>query len=153
MLSSAWRHYATLSNHLATPNQLTCPGDAKAIGAVDWSNRAKGFSQPGGLGDTAVSYFVGLHGIAEYPGEIIGGDFGISGMVTTVCGRLNSLRCQSLSAGDTSVAWTNYSHLSTGNLLFNDGQVRQTTSEQLRAVLESPGRVQTNQTHLLVPNH
>jgi hypothetical protein len=110
-----------------------------------------GLLQPGGRGDRAVSYFVGLHGLPEYPAELVGGDFGIGGMESQICG-LVGRQVWLLSGINTSVAWTNYGHWSTGNLLLNDGQVRQTTSAQLRALLQSPNKFESNQTHLVVPN-
>ncbi len=147
---NAWRHYAFLSNHLATPKPLVCPADSRARAAVDWSGSGFGGFVHATLQDRALSYFMGLHALAEYPREIIGGEIGIGGMGTENCG-VTGVQAGLLAGGNASVAWTNYPHLGTGNLLLNDGQVRQTTSDQLRALLQSPGRFRTNETHIIVP--
>jgi prepilin-type N-terminal cleavage/methylation domain-containing protein len=152
MKVTAWRHYYFLSNHLATPRPLVCPVDSRARAAANWSSSAGS----GGFGhivyqDQALSYFIGLHPLAEYPREIIGGDIGIGGVETENCG-VTGVQASLLAGGNASIEWTNKPHMGTGNLLLNDGQVRPTTSDQLRAMLQSPGRYRTNETHLVAPN-
>lgn len=144
-------HFLILSNHLATPQRLACPGDPAARVAQDWSStRGRGLAPPAGVGDYGISYFVGLHCLPDYPGELAAGDYRLVGAPLEQCD-LAAVVGNSVAAS-AQVGWTNYPHPSAGNLLFNDGRAVSATATQLRAMLRASDMHEADKTHVLPPN-
>lgn len=149
---STWFHYFVLSNHLATPQPLACPADRRVLVAEDWSDRpGRGLAGPIGLGERAISYFVGLHGLPEYPTEFIAGDYCLAGERTEGCG-VAGVQAESMDVANAQIARTNYVHPAVGNLLFNDGRAVSATAAQLKAHAQTTGKYEADRIHLLNPN-
>lgn len=152
----AWRHFNALSNQLATPRLLVCPSDPQTKVASGWTQSPTGIILPGGLGDKAVSYAVGLHAFPDYPMELVASDRYFESVSSTVCG-LHAIRAEWLVAQGTNqspavrTGWfRSAGHDGTGNLLLNDGQVLQTTSEGLQSYLARPGHSEARE-HVIRP--
>jgi hypothetical protein len=119
---NGWVEFAYASNYLNTPKILICPGDPARFLATHWGGG------PGGLlesthRDNAVSYFVGLHAVADNPESWLSGDknlkFNSSGQSCTT-GIQNAWTLSTTQI----TGWTNNIHGLKGNLLMNSGQVQ-----------------------------
>ncbi len=152
----AWRHFAALSNHLASPRPLVCPADPQTKTAAEWTQSPRGIIQPGGMGDGALSYTIGLHTTPDSPMEWVASDRYLETIPSQICGLLNFIARKVVVQGtnqspDTRTGWfRSGGHEGTGNLLLNDGQVLQTTTEGLQAYLAKPVHARVDQ-HILQP--
>jgi len=122
---NVFRHFQVMSNELSTPWILVCPVDVRQS-AVDFGST---------LGNSNISYLVGLDAEDAKPQTILAGDRNIvGGMMKN--GILEITR-------DDSVGWSSELHGGNGNLAFADGSVQQTksrgTSWNLREVIGHTG--------------
>jgi prepilin-type N-terminal cleavage/methylation domain-containing protein len=128
---AAW-NFRIMSNILVTPKILHCPADEQTIAASSFTN---------GLGNTNISYFVGMEANENYPQMILSGDDNLQiGDVPVKSGLLNLTT-------NTSIGWTERHHKS-GNIGLADGSAQQLTSFGLQHALQQTG---TNFTRLAIP--
>ena len=142
--SQVWFQYSWISNELDSPKVLADPADntgrpSSLNVATSWEYNANGGLLHPAYQNNAVSYFLGTH--ANFPRSLLCGDRNV---VTTgknsPC--FTTLVCTAIAGGagnvvpDT-IGWTNAVHRENGNLLFDDGQVRQLNSAGLRKALDS----------------
>lgn len=148
-----WAHYSLLSNHLATPRILACPADPIVKPASTWSNEpGRGFVGPGGLFDNALSFTVGLHALPEYSTELLGSDH-YWARQPNITGCTTGVEAATLITNDWTLGWrSDAGHDGLGNLLLNDGQVRTTTSDGLRAYMDRAEKYNSAYQHILQPN-
>lgn len=151
---NAWFGYVIMSNQLVTPRILTCPADGDVKMATDWSIYI-------GLGyrQNATSYPIGLHSQNEFPLSPISFDRNIRySPGFTLCSlKVNNTR--DISQADPSVGWTNapasapafsqVGHGLQGNLVRMDGAALTTSSEGLRAAVNSPNVDTSENFHVL----
>ena len=121
--SQVYLHFQAMSNELVTPKVLVCPRDRGARGTV-WATNFET-----ALGNTNVSYFVGLDADEAKPDLVLSGDRNITG------GRLRGgfLR---LVRTNSAVGWTASVHTNAGTIGLADGSAREVTSAQLRGVVQ-----------------
>ena len=134
--------FSLLSNHLDSPRLLRCPSDPTRRNLEEKEAGGKVAEQEG------VDYFIGTHASASRPTALLSGDqnVGYDGRGNCVMGLR---KVWVLEAAGSQGAWTNAIHGLTGNLLFADGQVQQTTTAGLRAALSKP--VEQGLTHIIAP--
>jgi len=139
-----WFQFLWASNHIGSPKVLVCPADAGTPSlAENW------ISQPAGLAlkgyqNGAVSYFIGLHAMPNSPASLLSGDRNIAPTARNAgCSLMTGNVATLLGSNDPNVRWTNAIHGTFGHLLFGDGSVRFTTSEELRSVNPDNGDVQS----------
>jgi hypothetical protein len=113
-----FRHFRALSNDLGSPKVLVCPMDAARLRALDFSK----------LGNSNISYFVGLDVDEASPRAFLVGDRNITGGVMSA-GSIMLLRSNSL------VGWDSGLHHPCGNVGLADGSVQQVTTPGLRVPL------------------
>jgi prepilin-type processing-associated H-X9-DG protein len=142
---NAWIHFSVLSNHL-DPRVLVCPSDyAKRI-APDFNGPA-GFTKLGQR-DATLSYFMGSDTSPNLPRTILCGDRNLTTSGIEICGTIGAIS-HALNSGDSSIQWTNL-HGATGNLLFVDGSVSTSTSQDLRSAITRTGDA-NGDNHILIP--
>lgn len=148
-----WYDFSWVSNQLVTPRILVCPSDAtkQKWVAVNWGLSPNGGFLNVAYRNNAVSYPLWVHTSPLIPQAVVSGDRNLaySGMGT--CGIINANNVWMAQRGDANVAWTNAIHGVTGNLLFNDGHVLQSTSEDLRNALNVTNVEASTSFHLLAP--
>jgi type II secretory pathway pseudopilin PulG len=142
--STVWFQFSWVSNELESPKILADPADSTGRPyplnvATSWDNNPNSGLLNAAYQNYAVSYFLGTH--ANFPRSLLCGDRNV---VTTgknsPC--FTTLVCTAIAGGagnvvpDT-IGWTNAVHRENGNLLFDDGQVRQLNSAGLRKALDS----------------
>jgi prepilin-type processing-associated H-X9-DG protein len=111
----SFRHFLAASHELATPRLLNCPTDTRPP--------ALAFTT---LGNSNLSYFVGVNAQFGRPGSILAGDRNLTNDYTT--------QRSTVRLGPNSVLrWTAELHHFKGNLLFADGHVEQRNSTALFA--------------------
>lgn len=116
------RQFLMMSNELATPYILRCPADTQR-------DAAKGF---GKLGNTNVSYFLGLDAEDSTPQMFLAGDRNLTNGLA-VTNRVLFL-ATNLQAG-----WTHELHSSSGNIGLADGSVSQFITARLREAVTNAG--------------
>ena len=155
-INNAWFHYAWISNELATPSVLACPGDLPAKPARDFSGSADGGFMNPVYRNHAVSYPVSLDVLAGMTVSFIAADLNIS-VDPSVSGCSSGVTtARSIIYSPTSSAdWLPGPHGQTGNLLLLDGRVLQTSTETLRHyltdILRSNGDIGAY--HILSPRY
>ena len=120
--SNPWLQFSWVSNELATPRILACPGDTKRV-AEDFSANLGGLLHPN-YQNNAISYFL-AHPVLD---RILSGDRSL-----TV--NRGSGACSYFSAVniiDSRSFWAQSIHDGSGNLLFRDGSVEETGTPELR---------------------
>jgi hypothetical protein len=157
LANNIWFQYAWISNELVNPGVLACPSDRGTTRvASDFSNKADGGFLNPTYRNNAVSYFLGLHSFFYSPRSILSGDRNVGGTVLNIpCTRAGlpfTVRFGGVGGvGNPPFAvWTNSIHGLTGNLLFNDGSVQETSSMDLGSALGGP-ETELSQIHALVP--
>ena len=111
-----WRHFAILSNEIATPKAFYCSDDKKRSRTGDWN----AFTN-----NSHLSYFIGLDADETTPQSILSGDRNVtSPTIKPVKGVLN------LTANDR-VEWTKAIHKEAGNIGLADGSAQQSTTPML----------------------
>jgi len=126
--------FTWISNELVSPKYLVCPADTDRRVALNWSptDPLRGFRHSN-LQDNALSYFVSPHAGAERPGFLLSGDrnFTYDSLSTSCSLGISPVRV--IIPGWTVGAWQPTIHMTNGNLLLYDGQVRQVDSAGFRA--------------------
>ncbi len=138
---NAWYQYAWISNELATPKVLVCPADTNTVRrAQDFSYSSDGGFLNPAYRNNALSYMLGLHTGFYMPGALLSADRNIEPVVNvggcsySGLGAVQALQGAPPLTADTSL-WGKEIHSNRGNILFNDGSVQETSSEQLQSVL------------------
>ncbi len=126
--SQFWRHWLVLSNELATPRILLCPGDKQRLPPK--SSFTEPMSPPlmwaQFTDNSRLSYFLGLDASEKNPQTILAGDRNLTtNGVAVAPGRL-------LLTTNLVLGFTKEIHNQAGNILLGDGSVHQSTSGRLR---------------------
>jgi prepilin-type N-terminal cleavage/methylation domain-containing protein len=140
LAANGWRNFMALSNELATPRLLFCPGDIETKGtARDWSASAAGLANPSHQGK-ALSYFTGLDAFDQLSVNLVAGDRNIVGGQRENCASVASppgVPALELRERSNVLAWTNRVHRFRGNLAFSDGSVQFCNRTALRRSAEA----------------
>ena len=158
--SNPWRIFTMMSNEVASPKILICPGDVLRLGsaAQDFSTNSVGLQS---LTNAALSYFVGLRADESMPQSILLGDrhiglddtqvyYNTSTPYTT--NALNGAIVKSPAAANNNVVvWSRYAaagisapHEGVGNLALGDGSVQNATIDRLNDQLLISSNSQAN---------
>lgn len=142
--------FQVMSNELNTPKILFCPTDKKRIQAItfDRTSPSRGWHKSVSfLGNTNLSYFVGLDAKDIRPNTFLSGDdnFLVGGMPRgrMVIGGSNAPSGILSLTTNAPVAWSEARHEKQGNVGLADGSVQGFSSNALRAALTNTG-VETN---------
>lgn len=111
--SSAFHHFAAMSNELSTPKILVCPQDGRNA-ATNWIS----------LRNINLSYFVGLKANPARPKMFLSGDRHIASDIHSTNGFLEL-------KPNLSVRWSRPLHENRGHIVFADGSVHALFSPQL----------------------
>jgi len=128
---NAYRHFQVMSNELATPKVLLCPGDW-----TPGSTHVAGKPAPSAdftyFGNSNLSFFVGVDVRTTNGTMLLSGDRNITNGTAVKNGLLEVTT--NMPAG-----WTVDPHDHMGNVLFADGSVQRMNSGYLRLVLPKTG--------------
>jgi prepilin-type processing-associated H-X9-DG protein len=133
--ASLWFQYFWVSNELHSPRYLADPADdfVHSRVATNWGDQPGGLVNPNWR-NSAISYFLGLHGTPLQPHSILAGDGNVQGGSIVGCSTgINGtdMRREAM--------WPGTVHGDRGNLLFSDGRVEMTDTGRLReAVFWNP---------------
>ena len=116
-----WRAFQVLSNELSVPKTVICPADTR-VAATNWND----------LGNTHISYFVGLDAEDTRPDMLLAGDrnLALNGRLLTGIAALGT---------NSPLTWTKEIHKEAGNIALADGSVMQVNTAQLRQQLAKTG--------------
>lgn len=149
-VGNVWYEFAWISNELATPRILACPSDEETTRvARDFSNQADGGFLHFNYRNNAVSYYLGTDAFPEQPARALSGDRNIAVDGRNVACSALLINVASVSFLSTTAGWTNGIHHFSGNLLFNDGSVQETTVREFR--VRVPAANDNGTDHLLLP--
>jgi hypothetical protein len=151
--ANTWFEFFYLSNQLVTPKILVCPSDKIRFtnAATDWSSTVYGYKA---RNNAATSYTIGLHSVFSNPNSLLSSDRNLQ--VDSIFGNcamgINGVPTVHLTT-PTLTVWTNSIHLSSGNLLLNDGRVLETSNSGLKSYFGSlsQGEGDSGSLHLLIP--
>ncbi|MEI7728612.1 MAG: type II secretion system protein [Verrucomicrobiota bacterium] len=122
-LDQAWQHYVVVSNEFSTPKILVCPSDNRVKVASNFStDPTYGFA---GIGNLALSYFLGAEASDDLPRYHLAGDRNVYGKDGGTCGvaqisnNITTLYPDTCDWGATNL------HLGAGNIVGVDGSVVQ----------------------------
>lgn len=137
--------FRPLSNYLASPRLLSCPGSPRRSAASFEALR-----------DANISYLIGAHAAPDRSWEILSGDFDIQGGTSATCSYLGNVIVTSFpgSVGlpDTfTVSWSGSNHVASGNLLLSDGSVTGGDSKRLQRSIADSAREGSQSVHVLPP--
>lgn len=149
----AWFEFAVVSNELASPQILACPGDKEARVATSWriDDPAGGFTH-GNFRDNGLSYFINMDCGTRNPGggstvssfeyaqdQVLVGDQNIryDALATGCSAKVNNVaRLQTTRSGSWGIGtWTNSIHGNKGNLGVVDGSVESTVPSSFRELV------------------
>jgi prepilin-type N-terminal cleavage/methylation domain-containing protein len=154
-----WMHFAVTSNYMENPKILACPSDKSSRPAEDFSSRPGiGLMGPAGLGDAAVTYFVGSDTYEDHPLAFNAGDPHIgrgAGGTTPLSdtGCTAGVQAKTIMWNDNTVQWSNGVHQAVGNIGTVDGSVVAANSSTLRDMANDPSAGDNNgNNHILPPN-
>ena len=119
-----WYNFMHLSNQISSPKILVCPSDTAKVQSSTW---AEVFA----IKNLAVSYFVGTEVFPTAPQAIVAGDRNLQADGIGNCDAGIKGTWQSLADSRSRSGWTNIMHFPMGNLLLNDGQVVETTTDRM----------------------
>jgi prepilin-type processing-associated H-X9-DG protein len=131
-----YRHFAIISNYVASPAIMVCPSDKVKIAARDFSNDpAKGLLSTN-FENKAIGYFIGAELTMDEPKTMMAGDRTVTKNVYGNCTYIGVLTSRLRAPTN----WTKEAHEGRmGNLLFSDGSVRAVDDGGLaKAVLDNP---------------
>ena len=153
--NNAWLQFGFIHEELRTPALLLCPSDRiNRARATHFSNSVDGLVWVG-LRDRAISYFLGMHALNQFPSTMLGGDRNINdhgqdqGCPVNV-GTISRIEFLGLHRWNTAPNL----HPASGNILFNDGRVEELTSSVLGRRLFLPDSFPdfvNGSTHLIKP--
>lgn len=147
MAGYAWFSFYGLSNELASPKVLCCPADAQKSRSTRWSQLAQSQSRANDF----VSYVVGPDSMTYLPSSIVSGDRNLIGDGTGNCTAGISSVFQASTRPANRLAWINSIHGTEGNVLLNNGQVVDTTTDSLRYLLSQGHSDLNGSLHLVMP--
>ena len=135
LINQIYVQFSVLSNFLDSPRYLADPGDPDPDLKIArfWNQHPNGGLYHLAYRNRAISYFIGLSGSFRTPRHILAGDRNVAteGNASGACANIDpTTRIRADSA-----SWTNNIHGFSGNLLFFDGSVEQTTTPRLREAL------------------
>jgi type II secretory pathway pseudopilin PulG len=148
---NVWYELSWVSNELVTPTILVCPSDTETRRiALDFSSRAEGGLLHFNYRNNAVSYFLALDTFPELPDVVLAGDRnlqvdGVNGGCSSGINNATVIRKPPSNAG-----WTNSIHRFSGNLVFDDGHLEETSTAELHKLVPRPGD-DNGIDHLLMP--
>jgi len=117
--SADWAdHFRVCSNEMGTPRLLVCPADLGRIPGTNWAST---------VGDSNISYFVGIKTTESRPQTVLSGDSNIIGGGGGLDPQWSVFLGTSIDA-----AWDKTIHAYSGNLALADGSVQQTKTPGLR---------------------
>lgn len=152
-------HFASTSNYMENPKILACPSDKTVVPAEDFSSRPNmGLMPPSGLGDGALTYFVGTDTYVDHPLAFSAGDpnigRGVNGLTPLSDERCTAgVQAKSIQWNDNTVQWSNSIHGLVGNIGTVDGSVHAINSQTLRDMANDPTAGDNNgNNHILPPN-
>lgn len=122
-----FRHLLVMSNEISSPKVLVCSIDEKRT-------KVTNFAQ---LNNRHVSYFVSLDAQEGKPASILLGDRNIVGGTPGGNGVLRILT-------NSQVGWGTDMHIGSGNIGFADGSAMQTSSNNLRKLVQADLHSKTN---------
>ena len=135
LVGNAWYQFTAISNQLGSPKFLVCPADffTQSI-ATDWGAQPNGFLNAQNRAN-ALSYAIYLHASPQDGKSILCSDrsFRASSINQICLSGVNA--CIGLAPTDLNIGWTNEVHKTSGHLLFNDGSVVFSSSEELRSAV------------------
>ena len=146
-------HFLWIHEDLPSPSVLVCPSDPDKRRAASFSATAGGLAHLS-MQNNAVSYLVGLHATRELPNEWLSGDRNvIASSTTSGCSSgITGLRTiMGMWRGGLPTGWTNGMHVTSGNLLLNDGRVEPMTSRDLNMYVNTFTDDASGLFHLLIP--
>jgi hypothetical protein len=156
LAANAYIQFAWLSNGLSSAKVLVCPADTNTVRrAKDFSSNPDGGLMHPAYRNNAVSYMVSFHAQRYMPRSVLSGDRNTEPLQFQTCA-YTAFPCQTIWAQGTTAGsqWGQSIHWTKGNLLFSDGSVEETTTDQLRAAVKTnddgPGAV-TGSIHVLLP--
>ena len=134
--SQPWFQLSWVSNQLGTPKILACPADTEVWVAGLWSDDPiEGFLNAY-FRNNAVSYFLGLHALPDYPQSILCGDRNLTVNSLSYTGCETGIKPTAvLNAPYARNGWTDRIHAGAGNLLLTSGSVVQTSPPILQSAL------------------
>jgi prepilin-type N-terminal cleavage/methylation domain-containing protein/prepilin-type processing-associated H-X9-DG protein len=133
-------HFNVMSNELSTPKVLFCPADRdrSRVVATDFVGMPNGSGKPVlFVGDTNLSYFVGVDATDVLPQMFLTGDDNLA------IGGVRMNRHIVTLGSDAAISWTKERHNFQGNIGLADGSVQQFGALKLRNALGYTG-VATN---------
>jgi type II secretory pathway pseudopilin PulG len=153
--NNAYFQMAWISNQLGTPKMLVCPSDRRVGAARSMASNWYGSPDGGFLNpafrNNAVSYMISLHSFFEAPGSILSGDRNIRfSSAQTTCSSAIGL-VQTMATPDPFTGWTNAIHGLTGNLLYTDGSVEQSSNLDFQRAVSLPAQNENGSLHFVVP--
>lgn len=150
---NVWLHFGWVSNELATPKILVCPGDMSARVATSFAIASEGgFFHPN-YQHRACSYFIGLHNPPEAPLALLSGDRNMQTNYVAACSAFYGMGtfAATIELAYPNSQWLPGLHGPLGNLLLNDGQVQLTSNDQLNTALRVGNALDMNVGHFLIP--
>jgi len=133
MAGNVYFQVAALSNELRAASVLACPSDPTVKRAVNFSSGEGGLINPG-FQNNAVSYFI-THAWDGSETGLLAGDRNLEATIGA-SGCAYFLTSTALDGRFT--AWRESIHMSSGNVLFQNGAAEQTGNIQLRNLLRLP---------------
>ena len=136
--NNVWFQFAWLSNGLANPKVLACPSDALARPAKDYSRAPDGGLLSQNHQNNAISYFIGLDSSALVPDSVLAGDRNLypnGGLGSGCSSGVSPVAAHSVSGGSP-IKWGSALHGPSGNILFHDGRVEQTSNETVNRLFK-----------------
>jgi hypothetical protein len=147
--NNLWFQFAWISNDLRTPRILACPADATVKVASDFGFATTNSFLDAFMRNNAISYFLGLDGLAESPQSVLSGDRHLR--VQNLTGICSSGINPSLQIESNNTGWNQTNlHGATGHLLFHDGRVELRSSAGLRQAFDPSNGTDNGVNHLLL---
>lgn len=129
-------HFNIMSNELSTPKILLCPTDRdqNRVMATDFVGMPSGSGKPVlFVGDTNLSYFVGIDATDVLPQMFLTGDDNLA------IGAVRIRSCTMTFGSGSAISWTKERHGGQGNIGLADGSVQQFGPQKLRDALGYTG--------------
>lgn len=143
-----YRHFQAMSNELSVPKVLVCPSDQR-VEATNFTtgmepNPAQRPARGATVGNSTVSYFVGVDAQETFPQMLLSGDRNIifnnqdASQGNSAILRLGTNHVNNVNVA-TATRWSTAIHQERGNVALADGSVQQWTSSALREGLTNSG--------------
>ena len=143
-----YRHFQAMSNELSVPKVLVCPSDQR-VEATNFTtgmepNPAQRPARGATVGNSTISYFVGVDSQETFPQMLLSGDRNIifnnndASQGNSVILILGTNHVNNVNVA-TATRWSTAIHQERGNIGLADGSVQQWTSSGLREGLTNSG--------------